>query len=243
MVCSAWPCVEAVSLGEFCDEDILDPYFVLSFDIYHTGDLPGPEARAQAFEGAGAFESSRIQAKDRFFLEGLPVRVEYKLLAEVEELAVIGRGGRGGILGVGTYPLHRLATARLIHDRSGWFPKTRARLAELSEETWAALAEVHEAKLEHYLADLGASARMDDPYFFLESASGFARNAVALLFVANRVYEPSHRSLDARLKTLPRLPDDFVGRWEILLRSDIEISREQKFEVASLIAKSILAMR
>jgi hypothetical protein len=84
---------------------------------------------------------------------------------------------------------------------------------------------------------------MDDSFFYLESSAGFARQAVALLFTINRRFEPSHRSIEADLASLPLLPDDFFGRWETFLRSDIDMSREQKYEIACLMAKSILLAR
>ena len=42
---------------------------------------------------------------------------------------------------------------------------------------------------------------------------------------------------------LTRLPEDFPGRWETLLRSDLEISREQRYKVAELIARSIVPLK
>jgi hypothetical protein len=96
--------------------------------------------------------------------------------------------------------------------------------------------------MEHSLADLAASALLDDPFFYLESAAGFARHALSLVFIANKSFEPSHRSVESRLRDLPILPDDFAGRWESFLRVDLDISKEQRYEIASLIAKSILSL-
>ena len=61
--------------------------------------------------------------------------------------------------------------------------------------------------------------------------------------MVNRRFEPSHRSIDAHLRALKRVPDDFFGRWETLLRSDMDLSREQKYKVAELIAKSLVSFR
>jgi len=242
-ICSSWKAVEAVCLAEMSGEDVLDPYFSLSFDIFHGAALPGLEERRLAFEGVGgAFESSLVQAKDRFLLDGLPVRLEYKPLAAVELFVDGSLAGRASLLAAGTYPLYRLGHGKILFDRSGMLAAVRARCSALPKGSWEALREHAVARMEHCLADLAAAARRDDPYFSLESTAGFARQVIALLFVINRVFEPSHRSIEARLSELPKLPDDFAGRWESFLRSDLGISREQRYEIASLIAKSILSL-
>ena len=96
--------------------------------------------------------------------------------------------------------------------------------------------------MEHCLADLGAAALQDDGFFYLVASAGFARYAAASLFMVNRLFEPSHRMIETHLRTLPKLPDDFFGRWETFLRSTIDMSREQKHKLAELIAKSIIAL-
>lgn len=241
-ICSGWAEVEAVSLAEMSGDDVLDPYFSLSFDVFHASALPGLDERRRAFEGVGAFESSLVQAKDRFLLDGLPVRLEYKPLGLVELLLDDSLAGRASLLSAGTYPLHRLVHGLVLFDRGGWIAATRARCGQLPPGSWEALRDHAAARMEHSLADIAAAARRDDPYFYLESIAGFARQAIALLFVANKVFEPSHRSIEARLRELPRLPDDFGGRWESFLRSDLGISREQRYEIGNLLAKSILSL-
>ncbi len=241
-VCSAWGAVEAVCLSELSGDDILDPYFSLSFDIFHAAPLPQVEERRKAFEGAGAFESSLLQTKDRFLLDGLPVRLEYKPLAALELFLDGSQAGRASLLAAGTYPLYRLVHGRVLFDRSGWIASVRSRCTALPSGSWEALRELAAAKMEHSLADLAASALRDDPFFNLESTAGFARHALSLVFVANKSFEPSHRSIESRLRELPILPDDFAGRWESFLRVDLDISKEQRYEIASLIAKSILSL-
>lgn len=241
-ICSGWSSVEALSLAELSGTDVLDPYFTLSFDVFYAGNLPGFEERRRAFEGTGAFETSLLQVKDRFLLDGLPVRLEYKSLASMEAYLEDGPAGRAALLGAGTYPLYRLQRGRPLFDRRGWLAAMRSRCDALPAASWRALAEHAAARMEHSLADLAAAARRDDAYFYLESTAGFARQVLALLFASNRSFEPSHRSIEDRLRELPRLPDDFRGRWESLLRTDLGISREQRYEIANLIAKSVLSL-
>jgi hypothetical protein len=247
---SSWDGVECVSLGEHSESDILDPYFALVLDVYYSGSIPPAETRRTAFSEVaggdpGAFESSTVQTKDRFFIEGLPVRVEYKAIQRIDE--ILKRGADVDIVWIlknsGTYMFYRLLHSRVLFSRSGWIEETRKKLTTLHPSFWRALRDAFQAKMEHYLSDLGAAALRDDGFFYLESAAGFVRNAAAVLFMANERFEPSHRLVDTQLRELSKLPDAFFGRWDILLRSDIDISRAQKYEVAELIARSILALR
>ena len=246
---STWDVVECVTLAEHSETDILDPYFALVLDVYYRDAIPPPERRRAAFSQAldhpGAFESAAAQTKDRFFLEGLPVRVEYKPTQRFEDF--LSHELDVNLVWVlknsGTYVFYRLQRSRVLFDRGGWIEGTRRKLAQMPDAFWKGLREAFQSKMEHYLSDLGAAALRDDGFFYAESSAGFLRNAAAVLFMANRRFEPSHRLVDAQLRELPRLPDDFFGRWDTFLRSNIDMSRAQKYEVAELIARSVVAFR
>lgn len=240
---ASWDAVECVCLGEVSEEDVLDPYFAIVLDVYHRGPVPLPEERRRAFHEPGAFESSQIQPKDRFFIEGLPVRVEYKSTGSVEELLERGAEALWILKNSGTYIFYRLERGRALFQRSDWLESVRTRLRALPLALWEGLREVFQAKMEHFLADLGAAARRDDSFFYFVSLTGFLRYTAATLFAINRRFEPSHRSIEEHLRALKRLPDDFFGRWETLLRSKADFSREQRYKVAELIAKSVIACR
>jgi hypothetical protein len=96
--------------------------------------------------------------------------------------------------------------------------------------------------MEHFLSDLGAAAMRDDDFFFAQSASGFARSAASALFMSNRRFEPSPRAVGGQIGSLASLPGDFAGRWETFLRTDVGLSKAQKYELAQLIAKSVLIL-
>ncbi len=245
-VLSSWQTVECVTLGEHSEEDILDPYFALVVDVYHREAMPSPSERqdafAKAFGDPGAFESAALQPKDRFFIEGLPVRVEYKSAASIDEFLDRGTDLVWILKNSGTYMFYRIQKGKVLFKRSDWIEKVRVRISAFPVEYWAALREAFTAKMEHYLSDLGAAALRDDGFFYLESSAGFARSAAATLFIINRRFEPSHRAFEEQVEKLHRLPDDFTGRWETLLRSDLDISRSQKYEVAQLIARSIIKL-
>ncbi len=239
---AAWKSVECVSLCEQAEGDTLDPYFALVLDVYHRGAIPDVEERKSAFGDPGAFESASAQQKDRFFLEGLPVRVEYKNIERFEEFLTRESDLVWILKDSGTYAFYRIVHSLILFKRSGWIDDMKNRVLSLPSTFWNGLSEGYELKMEHFLSDLGAAALQDDGFFYLVSAAGFARYCTAFLFATNRAFEPSHRLIEKHLAELPRVPDDFFGRWEIFIRSDIEISREQKYKVAELIAKSLLAL-
>ncbi len=247
---SAWESVECVTLGEHAESDVLDPYFALVIDVYLRAAPPSADDRQSAFAKAvgqpGAFESSASRSKDRFFIDGLPVRVEYKSVAMIDDVVARCKGPDSQIVWIfknsGTYMFYRLINSRILYKKSGWAESLRRDLGELPDSFWEGLRDACLAKMEHYLADLGAASVSDDGYFYNVSMAGFIRYTAAALFTANKRFEPSHRSVSAQLGELRSLPDSLLGRWETLLRSDLDISRAQKYEVAELIARSVIAL-
>jgi hypothetical protein len=248
---STWESVECVTLGEHSESDVLDPYFALVVDVYLHSTPPSVEERQAAFAKTvgqpGAFESSASRSKDRFFIEGLPVRVEYKSVAMIDDVVSRCKGPDSQIVWIfknsGTYMFYRLIHSRILYQKSDWVMGIRHDLSRLPPIFWDGLQNAVLSKMEHYLADLGAASFSDDGFFYDVSMAGFIRYAAAALFTANKRFEPSHRYVSAQLRALKSLPDDFLGRWETLLRSDLGITRSQKYEVAELIARSMLAFR
>jgi hypothetical protein len=245
---SSWSTVECVTVGEHSENDVLDPYFALVVDVYLRGAPPTVEERQAAFAAAvgqpGAFETAVSRSKDRFFIEGLPVRVEYKNVSMIDEVLSRSKGPDAQLVWVlknsGTYMFYRISHSRVLYEKSDWIKSVRASIAELPDAFWDGLREAFLTKMEHYLSDLGAASFRDDPYFYSVSLAGFIRYTAAALFMANKELEPSHRYIDARLHELPSLPADFIGRWETLLRLDMEMSWTQKYKVAELIARSVI---
>jgi hypothetical protein len=247
---TSWKEVECVALGEHSEADVLDPHFALVVDVYLHGSPPTVEERQAAFASAlgqpGAFESSAVQSKDRFFIEGLPLRVEYKNVATIDDVIERSKGPDSTLVWIvknsGTYMFYRLVSSRVLFQRSDWIKRARKDISNLPDAFWDGLRGAFTAKMEHYLADLGAASFGDDGYYYGVSLAGFTRYAAAALFMANRSLEPSHRFVSARLRELKILPDNFLGRWETLLRPESGISGAQKYEVAELIARSVLAL-
>jgi hypothetical protein len=247
---SSWEAVECVTLGQHSETDVLDPYFALALDVYLRAAPPAAEERQAAFARSlgqpGAFESSAAQSKDRFFIDGLPIRVEYKNLILIDGILERSRDIDFQLVWAlknsGTHMFYRIQNSRILYQKGDWIMGARQRIAELPAAFWDGLRDAFQAKMEHYLSDLGAASFCSDTYFYSLSLAGFIRYTAAVLFMANRRLEPSHREIDAQLRVLGSLPEDFLGRWDTLLRADSGVGWSQKYKVAELIARSVFSL-
>jgi len=239
---SSWPGGECVVSCEAAETDVLDPYFALVLDVYCTGTIPGGDERQASFENPGAFETSRSGEKDRFFIDSLPIRLEYKKAKNIEELVANSFDTMWVFGSSGTYILYRLVHGNVLFCRSDWLERMRAALAESPDEFWERLRETYQQKMEHSLSDLGGAALKDDKFFFFVSLSGFMRSCASALFALNRQWEPSERHLTGALVALPVLPEDFDGRWSTLMRTDGSVDPARRYQIAQLIARSIFSL-
>jgi len=237
-----WDSVEAVVIGEASEQEILDPYFALVVDVYYDRQIPNAAERRASFGDPGAFETANVQEKDRFFLEELPIRVEYKSISSVEEILQRKFDLLWVFKGSGTYVFYRMAHGTILYDRSGWIGTVRKQIQDFPDSFWKGLRDTFQAKMEHYLSDFGAAAVREDGFFYTISLGGFMKYAAAAIFMINHRFEPSHRNIAEQLHDLSLLPDDFWGRWESLMRVDGEISPSKKFQIAQLLALSIFAL-
>jgi hypothetical protein len=245
---SRWDSVECVTLGEHSEADVLDPYFALVIDVYLRGSPPTVEERQAAYAAAlgqpGAFESSVSRSKDRFFIEELPVRIEYKNIALLDNAIARSKGPDAELVWViknsGTYMFYRLQHSRVLYQKSDWIERVRRGIAELSPAFWDGLRDACQSKMEHYLSDLGAASCSDDGYFYSVSLAGFVRYTAASIFMANKRLEPSHREMTKKLAELPSLPEDFLARWDSLLSSCSDLDSMQKYKLAELLALGVI---
>jgi hypothetical protein len=235
--------IETITLQEAAEISPDDPYFYLSLDVYYQGALPDSEVRKNIFTGAGAFESSSYAIKDRFFIDSLPVRVEYKHIERINHLLKNCENNLSAFRDSGTYMFYRLRQGRVIFQKSSWLDEVRRQLDHIPDSFWQLLTESHRARAEHFLADLGSAAIQDDPLFYILSLSGFLRAICSFLFSLNHRFEPSGRQLQEQVLKLPVLPESFRGRFDSLLREDPEFGPARKHEVAELLTRSILHMR
>ncbi len=239
---SSWPGVECILSCEASDTDVIDPYFALVLDVYCEGKIPSGEERQAFFDNPGAFETSRSGEKDRFFIDSLPIRLEYKRTKNVDELVSHSFDTMWIFGSSGTYMLYRLANGQALYSKSDWLDRTRRALEDTPVEFWDRLKETHLQKMEHFLSDLGGAAFKDDRYFYFVSLAGFLRACVSVLFSRNRQWEPSERHMADAIGSLALLPEDFLGRWNTLMRTDGMIDPAKRYQIAQLIARSIFAL-
>ena len=240
---SAWDAVECVCLNEAGAADTLDPYFALILDVYVRGAIPGEAVRVSAYPDHSVFETSPTGTKDRMLVGDLPVRIEYKAIPRIEELVSIAlRAGSDlwKIRDSGTYVFYRLVHCKPLFQRGSWLVAETGKLSELTDDFWTGMRRFYESTMEHYLSDLGASILREDPFHYMISASNFIKYACAALFMENGQFEPSHRGYLAQMADLKTQPDDFAGRFESFLRPDSELPPARKYEIAKLIARSIV---
>ncbi len=241
-ILASWPGVSCVLSCDASETDILDPYFALVLDIYCNGDIPSVEERITAFDNPGAFESSQAGCKDRFFLDGLPIHLEYKKTSLLD-FAIKDEKDHSWIHNVpGTYFLYRIVHGTVFYRNSDWIDKVRFGLGATPLEFWTDLRETWQFKLEHHLSDLGGAALKDDRYFYYVSLAGFMKSCASILFAINKAWEPSDRNLTSSLLELPVLPDDFSGQWGGLTRTDSRLNPERIFQLAQRTAKSIFML-
>ena len=239
VILSSWPGVECVVSCEAAETDVLDPYFALVLDVYCTGPIPGSEERQASFDNPGAFETSRSGEKDRFFINEMPVRLEYKRAKNIEELVGNSFDTMWIFGSSGTYMLYRLVYGHVLFQRSTWLERMKMALADSPEEFWERLRETYQQKMEHSLSDLGGAAFKDDKLFYFISLAGFIRSCASVLFAINSQWESSERHMTDSLMALPVLPEDFEGRWAMLLRTDGSIDPAKRYQIAQLIARSV----
>jgi hypothetical protein len=244
-VISSWDSVEAICLNEAATTDTLDPYFALILDVYVRGPVPSSTVRASSYPEHSVLETSPTGTKDRFMVGELPVRIEFKSVDRIEELTSIAlRAGSDlwKIRDSGTYVFYRLVHCKPLFQRSEWLTTLTGRLSGLGEAFWVQMRSFYRSTMDHYLADLGASIVREDPFHYMISASNFIKYVCAALFMENGQFEPSHRGFLTQVNTLKTLPDDFSGRFESFLRPDSELPPARKYEIAKLIARSIVSL-
>jgi hypothetical protein len=234
--------VEAITANESAEIDVFDPYFALILDVYYRGAVPEVKKRMPMYGESLAIETSPSRKKDRFLINDIPVRVEYKSIEETEVLFRSGKEYSWIVKETGTYPFHRITKSRVLYNRSEWIEEVRKELESLPDTFWKQMRVAFQAKMEHYLSDLGEAVMQNDDFFYLVSAAGFMKYTCTVLFMINKRFEPSHRKFFTQINALPSLPEEFLARWETFLRSDRELTPERKFEVAKLIARSILQL-
>lgn len=235
----SWPGIEAITYIP-SEDDILDPYFFIRFDVYTRESIPGEDQRIQDFHFAGGFESSPLHHKDRFLVHNIPVRVDYKPVSRLPD-----PGDKDAVAGFisreeGTYPMFRIAESNVLFAASDWFDELQRGLMTINEDVWSTLQEFFLLRMEHHLADFGAAVYRNDPIFQRTALAGFIRGVSSSLFAINRRFEPSARGIQRYLYGLAEIPEGFEGRFHVLL--ELGTAPERQFEIADMLTRGIFQL-
>jgi hypothetical protein len=247
-ILSSWDGVECITLNEAALPDPLDPYFALILDVFCSASIPGADERCRMYgDDVAAFESSGQNAKDRFLIGDIPVRLEYKNTGKIEELLNIACDNHESLWLIkdsGTYGFYRLANCEIIFSRTDWIHRVRERLTKISDKFWEEMRVTVQSKMEHFLSDLGAACFQGDKFHYLIASAGFIKNACLTLFCVNRRFEPSHRAYYKQVCELPLLPESFPAEFKIFLeyKSD-SVGLDSRFSLAKLIAQKIVLLK
>jgi len=238
-VLALWDNVDTITVIHF-GENRLDPNFMVSYDVYLTGIIPSAEEREKLFHFGTMFETSVDDGKDRFMIDDLPVRVEYKNRDHVEKQILAAADADRGIRDESTYVYFRIVYSAVVFSRTPWRDQMVRNLSSIPREYWENRTKRLRSRMEHYLGDLTAALYGEDQFFYLISLAGFLNSVCALIFAVNREFETAPRSISSVVQTLPVQPPEFAGRFTNLLRDDTAVSRVRKRELAQLIARSML---
>jgi hypothetical protein len=245
-VLSSWEGVECITLNEAALPDTLDPYFALILDVFCSAPLPGADERCRAYgEDVAAFESSGQNEKDRFLIGDIPVRLEYKKTAKVDELINIACDDHESLWLIkdsGTYGFYRLANCEVIYSRTNWIHNVRERLTTIGDKFWSQMRDSVQSKMEHFLSDLGAACFQKDKFHYLIASAGFIKAACLTLFCINKHFEPSHRAYFNQVCKLPILPESFTAEFETFLENTSSADLDTRFYLAKLLAQKIVTL-
>ncbi len=235
-----WDSIDTLTHIQISD-DIYDPYFFISLDVYYRGEIPDSKKRSEMFDFAGGVETSGFNRKDRFLVDDIPFRLEYKDIQRFESIIADSKANAVAIRDSGTYMFHRIMISQVIFQKTSWIDGARNDLRDLSEDFWQGARASAQVSMEHYLGDLSAAVIREDDIFYYVSLSGFIKSALRTLFALNRTFEPSPRLISDKAINLEILPDSFNGLLESLLRrEDGPLTRKR--EIAELLAKRIIQL-
>jgi hypothetical protein len=96
--------------------------------------------------------------------------------------------------------------------------------------------------MEHFLSDIGAACFQQDRFHYLIASAGFIKTACLTLFCINRRFEPSHRAYHKQVLALELLPESFRAEFDTFLSNDPEVTMENHYSVAQLIARGIVGL-
>ncbi len=239
----SWPSLEAVQKIPYQSySDALFEFTSLKIDVILEGEIPVQKQRLKVLPPHEFLETSLAATKDRFFLESIPVHVEYKKTREIETLVAGVRDEPFTLTQGSTYGLFRVFWGVPVVSRTGWIDQQKHILETLPEGFWRWHGANLNARLEHQLADMGTALFHQDPLQFPLSLAQLLETVTEhLLTFHHQFLCPPEQRLRA-LEALPNLPSGFMGLLNSLIRSDGALDHERKLTVARRLVEQLLSL-
>ena len=218
------------------------PLFCLKLDVFFRGPIPTFPARLSGLPSPQFLETSLSKEKDRFFLEKVPIHLDYKEVARVDE-ELIGLGEPASpIRHETTYGLFRLFHGIPLLDKTNWIRGVKSRLETLPEAFWVFHRQNLAGRLEHLLSDMAAAVFNRDGLFFQIGLARYLATLTELLFAMNKQFLCPAEEIKFQVDGLETLPPGFTGYFDNLLREDPSFDRERRLSLARHLAEGVLAL-
>ena len=218
------------------------PLFCLKMDVFFHGSIPPFPERLKGLPPLQFLETSLSKEKDRFFLEKVPIHLDYKEVSRVnQELAGLGNP-HCPLLQETTYGLFRLLHGIPLLTKSTWIRDIKTQLENLPESFWSFHQQNLMGRLEHLLADIAAAVFNRDGLFFEISFAGYLTTLSELLFAVNKQFLCPAEEIKFQIDGLQSLPTGFTGYFDTLIREDSGFDRERRLSLARHLAEGVLAL-
>ena len=218
------------------------PLFCLKLDVFFRTAIPPFPDRLAKLPPLQYVETSLSKEKDRFFLGGIPIHLDYKVVSRIDgELAGLGQAS-APLPQETTYGLFRLYHGIPVHTKSDWIREVKTQLEKLPATFWDFQEQNLAGRLEHQLSDMAAAVFNRDGLFFQLSLAKFLETLAELLFAVNKQFLCPPEELTSQIDGLELLPTGFTGYFDSLLRDGAGFDRERKLALARHLAGSVLAL-
>lgn len=218
------------------------PLFCLKLDVFFRGDIPAFPQRLAGLQDLQYLETSLSREKDRFFLDKVPIHLDYKTVGRIDaELAALTDPAEG-LRQETTYGLFRLFHGIPVHTKTAWIREVKSRLESLPEEFWSFQRRNLAGRLEHLISDMAAAVFNRDGLFFQVAQSRFLETLAEILFAINRQFLCPPEELKFQIDGLEILPAGFTGWFDSLLREDSGFDRERRLSLARHLTEGVLAL-
>lgn len=218
------------------------PLFCLKLDLFFRGPIPQFPDRLKALPSIQFVETSLSREKDRFFMNQMPIHLDYKTVSQVEEELADLDLPDPPLRQDTTYSLFRLYHGIPVHTKSAWIRGVKAKLEALSDDFWGFQKTNLASRLEHLLSDMAAANFNRDGMFFQIAQARFLETLAELLFAFNRQFLGPPEELKFQIEGLDVLPSGFTGYFETMLRDDSTIDRDRRVSLARRLAEGVLGI-